>query len=99
MIAGLTVKKKIIFIAVLGFCLLELLDWTGVTRGGFPSNFSEVLMQACVNIGWTFLFTAVSYFVMIRPRPRQSSPEDGDDSAQASDRRRESSGAQTNAEH
>ena len=87
MIAGLTVKKKTVLIAVLGFCLLELLDWTGVTRGGFPSNWTEALIQVCVNIGWTVFFTAVSYFLMIRPRRRPSSPEDGDGPAQASDRR------------
>lgn len=68
-------RGQIVLIAVLGFCLLEALDWAGITRGGFPSNWSIALVQVGVNIGWTAFATTVSYFVMIRPR-RSSSAED-----------------------
>jgi hypothetical protein len=63
-------KRKLIVIATVGFCLLLLLDWTGLTGRGFPTNWSEALIQVCVNIGWTFLFTVASYFVLIRPLRR-----------------------------
>ena len=74
-------SKQVVLIAVLGFCALELLDWTGITRGGFPSNWAQALFQICINIGWTAFATTVAYFIMIRPRRRPSSEE-----AQASDR-------------
>jgi hypothetical protein len=63
-------KRKLIVIATVGFCLLLLLDWTGLTGRGFPTNWGEALIQVCVNIGWTFLFTVASYFVLIRPLRR-----------------------------
>lgn len=68
--------KKIVLIAVLGFCALELLDWTGITRGGFPSSWAHALIQICINIGWTAFCTTVAYFTMIRPTRRSSSVED-----------------------
>jgi hypothetical protein len=68
-------KRKLIVIATVGFCLLLLLDWTGLTGRGFPTNWSEALIQVCVNIAWTFLFTVASYFVLIRPLRRHK----GDD--------------------
>ena len=68
--------KKLVYIGLLGFCGLELLDWTGATGRGFPSSWSEALIQVCINVLWTAFFTFVSYFVMIRSR-RRSSAEDG----------------------
>jgi hypothetical protein len=68
--------KKVVLIAVLGFCVLELLDWTGITRGGFPSNWAQALFQICINIGWTAFCTTVAYLTMIRPPRRSSSLED-----------------------
>lgn len=70
-----TQKRKLILIAIIGFCVLLLLDWIGVTGRGFPTNWIEALMQVCINIGWTALFTVVSYFALIRPRKRKSPPE------------------------
>ena len=68
-------KRKLILIAVIGFCVLLLLDWSGLTGRGFPTNWIEALMQVCINVGWTALFTVVSYFALIRPRRRKSPPE------------------------
>jgi hypothetical protein len=70
-------RNKIVLIAVLGFCLLELLDWTGITRGGFPSDWRVALIQVCVNIGWTAFCTTVAYFTMIRPTQGSSSVQNG----------------------
>lgn len=67
-----------ILIALLSFCALELLDWTGITRGGFPSGWGVAFIQACVNIGWTVFCTTVAYLTMIRPR-RSTSLEDSHD--------------------
>lgn len=78
--------KKIVLIAFLGFWLLELLDWTGVTRGGFPKTWAGALFQACINIGWAAFCTVVAYFVMIRPTRQQSSAEEESGKSQASDR-------------
>ena len=69
-------RRKLVLIAVLGFCLLELLDWTGITRGGFPSDWRVALIQVCVNIGWTAFATTVAYFTMMRPTRQRSTPED-----------------------
>jgi hypothetical protein len=96
-----TLRKKIVFIALLGFCLLQLLDWLGVTRGGFPSNWTEALIQALVNIGWTVFFTAVSYFVLMRPLRRPSGPSEEDGThapAQAKDQQQGKSDHRNNAE-
>ena len=81
-----TVRKKLILIAVLAFCAMMLLDWVGVTGRRFPSNWNEALVQISINIGWTVFFTAVAYFVMMRPRRRRSSaaenqPSDSDSNA------------------
>ncbi len=91
-----TLRKKLIFIALLGFCLLLLLDWTGVTGRGFPSNWSEALIQVCVNVGWTVFFTTVSYFVMIRPLRRPSSGGDDHRPAHGLDRQQGSSDPRPN---
>src|SRR5271166_4831032 len=79
-------RQKIVLIAVLSFCLLELLDWTGLTRGGFPSDWRVALIQACMNIGWTAFATTVAYFTMMRPTRGPSPPEDGGDPSRASDK-------------
>ncbi len=70
-----TVRKKLTLIAVLAFCSMMLLDWVGVTGRRFPRNWNEALVQISINIGWTVFFTAVAYFVMMRPRRRRSSAE------------------------
>jgi hypothetical protein len=63
-------KRKLILIAIIGFCALLLLDWSGVTGRRFPASWSEALIHVGINIGWTALFTVVSYFALIRPRQR-----------------------------
>ncbi len=77
-------RKKLVTIAVGGFCLLMLVDWTGLTRWGFPSSWPQAVLEVCVNILWTVLFTVVSYFVMIRPRGGPSREEGGRGPEQAS---------------
>jgi hypothetical protein len=67
-------KGRIVLIAVLSFSLLELLDWTGITRGRFPSDWRVALIQACVNIGWTAFATTVAYFTNDAPHSRAVSP-------------------------
>ena len=66
-----TKMQKLFISALVGFCLLCLLDWTGIFGRGFPKNWSEAFIQICVNIGWTLLFTITNYFVLVRS-PRQS---------------------------
>ncbi len=68
-----TQKRKLILIAIIGFCALMLLDWSGMTGRGFPVNGAEALLQICINIGWTALFTVVNYFALIRPLRRSNS--------------------------
>ncbi|HEV2416453.1 MAG TPA: hypothetical protein VGX94_01480 [Terriglobia bacterium] len=82
-----SLRKKLIFIVVLGFCSLSLIDWTGITGRGFPSNWSEALIQVCINIGWTLFFTVVFWFVMIRPFWQSSSAKGANSQTQRSDRR------------
>lgn len=77
-------KRKLIFSAVIAFCLLFPLDWTGVTGRGFPTSWAEASIELCVNVGWTILFTVVSYFVLIRPRRRPT--DQADSSTQVPDR-------------
>ena len=77
--------SKLGCIAVLGFCALMLLDWTGVTGRGFPSNWGEALIQVCVNIAWTIFFTVLSYFVMLRNPRQTTTTEDGDRPSKVSD--------------
>jgi len=55
-------KKRIILAAPVGFCLFLLLDWTGITDGGFPSDWAEALVQVVANILWTVIFTVSFYF-------------------------------------
>ena len=63
-------KKKLILIAVLGFCVCTLIDWTGIIDNRrFPKSWSEAWIQVFINILWTALFTGISYFAIIR-RPR-----------------------------
>ena len=92
-------RNKIVLIAVLGFCLLELLDWTGITRGGFPSDWRVALLQVCVNIGWTAFATTVAYLTMMRPDRRPTLPEDGLSPSQTSDKQRSKSDSRVDAEH
>jgi hypothetical protein len=80
-------KKRLAFIAITGFCALSLLDWTGVTGRSFPRSWSEALIQICINIGWTILFTVASYFLLVRPFPRKLSTDNSQGSAQAPHRR------------
>jgi hypothetical protein len=56
------VRKRFIFAVPICFCLLLLLDWTGVTDGGFPSTWSVALVQVGANIAWTAFFTVIFYF-------------------------------------
>ena len=55
-------KKRLILVAPVGFCLMLLLDWTGITDGGFPSEWEEALVQVGANILWTVFFTVTFYF-------------------------------------
>jgi hypothetical protein len=58
---------KLIVIMPLCFCLLMLLDWTGLYGRHFPRNMTEALLQVCVNLGWTAFFSAIGYFVFRGP--------------------------------
>jgi hypothetical protein len=55
--------KRLLFIAPVGFCLLLLLDWTGLTDGGFPSTWEEAIVQVGANILWTVFFTVTFFFI------------------------------------
>ena len=57
-------KRKIILTSPMSFCLLLLLDWTGVTGRGFPSTWGEALFQVCANVIWTVFLTGISYFAL-----------------------------------
>jgi hypothetical protein len=57
-------KKNLIFIAPISFCALMVLDWTGVTDGGFPSTWRLALVQIGANVVWTVFLTFISYFSM-----------------------------------
>jgi hypothetical protein len=59
-------RKKLIVIAVGGFCLCEMIDWTGITGKHFPRSGGEALAQAFVNILWVALFMGTSLFMTSR---------------------------------
>jgi hypothetical protein len=65
-----TPKGKLIQSSIVGFCLLFLIDWSGITGRRFPKNWGEALVQVCINIGWILFFAVVSYFALIRRRSR-----------------------------
>jgi len=73
-------RKKLLYTAPIAFGLLLVLDWTGLTDGGFPSSWGQALAQVCANIGWTVFLTAISYLLMIYPLKRQHPDEDDRDS-------------------
>jgi hypothetical protein len=60
-------RKKLILGAVGGFCLLEIIDWTGILGKRFPRSWPEALAQALVNILWVALFMGTSLFMTTRP--------------------------------
>jgi hypothetical protein len=57
-------KKRLILALPLCFCLMLLLDWTGVTDGGFPSTWGQALFQIGANIAWTVFFAVSLYLAM-----------------------------------
>jgi hypothetical protein len=59
-------RKKLILGAVGGFCLCEMIDWTGITGKRFPRSGVEALAQALVNILWVALFMGTSLFMTTR---------------------------------
>ena len=65
-----TPKGKLILSSIVGFCLLFLIDWSGLTGRSFPRNWGEALIEVCINIGWILFFALVSYFFLIRRRSR-----------------------------
>ena len=82
--------KRLITAALVGFCALMILDWTGLTGRHFPANWAEALIQICVNIAWTVMLTVAFYFINIRPAPPASRDEkkQGPMQVQQSDRNR-----------
>jgi len=55
-------KRKIILAAPVGFCLMMLIDWTGVTGEGFPSTLEQALYQVVANTAWTVFFTVTFFY-------------------------------------
>jgi len=58
------VKKRLMLVAPLCLCLLLLLDWTGITDGGFPSTWAEALVQVGINTVATTFFSVTFYFAI-----------------------------------
>jgi hypothetical protein len=58
------VKKELIILAPLCFSLILLLDWSGITDGGFPSTSSQTAIQVSANVVQTAFLLIVSYFVL-----------------------------------
>jgi hypothetical protein len=58
-------KKKLLIAAPLCFSLVLLLDLSGITDGGFPSNWGQALIQVTANIFQTAFLLIVTYFVLI----------------------------------
>jgi hypothetical protein len=82
----MTGQKKLVFFAPIAFCLMMLIDWTGLTGRHFPSSWIEALIQACINIVWTTIVIVVCYFVMVRPLRRPPSEKDTHHRAQGTAR-------------
>ena len=59
-------KRRVIMVSPAIFCLFLVLDWTGITDGGFPTNWGDALLQVGANLLWTLLLTVLSWLV-IRP--------------------------------
>lgn len=56
------IRRRFIIKAPVLFCLLLLLDWTGIIGGGFPSTWGEALVQVGANVAWTLFFMVIFYF-------------------------------------
>jgi hypothetical protein len=81
-----TPKGKLILSSIVGFCLLFVIDWSGITGRRFPKNWGGALIEVCINIGWILFFALVSYVFLIRRRSR--SRDDVRNSMQMSDQKR-----------
>lgn len=55
-------KKRLLIAAPLCFCLILLLDWLGITDGGFPATWAEALIQVGANILQTLFLMTIAYF-------------------------------------
>jgi hypothetical protein len=56
-----TLRRRLLFAAPFCFCAMMLLDWTGITDGGFPSTWGEGLFQVGANLLWTVFFMVIFY--------------------------------------
>jgi hypothetical protein len=79
---GASKKTRVAVVAAIYFCLTLLLDWTGVTDGGFPSTWYQALFQVGAAVVETAIFTALFFLVVSYLRGRLVSLEKGGGSAQ-----------------
>lgn len=59
---GAIIRKRFIRKAPVIFCVLLLLDWTGIIDGGFPSTWGKAFVQVGANVAWTLFFMVIFYF-------------------------------------
>ena len=72
-------KRRFILSLPVSFCLFLLLDWTGVTGGGFPSTWAEALFQVASDLVWLALLTVPLYFIFASlPRRSRTAGKDRD---------------------
>jgi hypothetical protein len=59
-------KKRIVFAGLLGFLLILLLDWTGITDSGFPSTWAQALFQIADDALDSVILILIFYFGISR---------------------------------